>query len=186
MKSVTATALAIHLDTTRETIGTYVATGVIERRRDGFYDLDACRKRVLRHLRARASGRTGHGGDADLSRARASLAKAQTESAIIKNQLAKGELVAVAAVGRIVMAEYAEIRGLFLGAPGANAHALAFAAQRAASLEEATRAIMEMLTDIISEILSALSDPAKIAAQAGNKLNCGNGHGTPHQTLGSN
>ena len=178
MKPVSGTALAIHLDTTRETVANYVAGGVIERRRDNYFDLDECRRKVLRHLRSRAAGRAGAGGDADLSRARASLAQAQTETAVIKNQLSRGELVHVATVRRIVEVEFATFREQTLSVAGANANEIATRARDAATVEEATAAVESTLTDIIHELLSNLSDPERIAAAAANKVG-GNGH-TPH------
>jgi hypothetical protein len=50
---VTVTALALHLDVSREQITRLEKQGVIERRAGGGFDQDECRVRYLRHLRER-------------------------------------------------------------------------------------------------------------------------------------
>ncbi len=165
MASVTATGLAAHLSCTRETVSDYVAAGVIEKLRDGRFDQDACRAKVLRHLRARAAGRSGSGG-ADLSHERALLAKEQRESAVIKNSLARGELVLVRDVRRIVENEYGTIREGVLAMPGGHSDALADAARNAVSLADATSTVEAMLRDAIHEALDGLSNGEKVAAEA--------------------
>jgi hypothetical protein len=172
-KTVTRSSLAAHLFCDVATVDAYRIGGIIARLADGRYDEAACRQRVLAHLRDKSGGRAGHSG-ADLAHERALLAKEQRETASIRNALARGELVSVSSVRRIVGAEYATIREQILSVAGANANEIATRARDAATVEEATAVVESTLTDINHEVLLNLSDPEKIAAAAAKKI--GNGH----------
>jgi phage terminase Nu1 subunit (DNA packaging protein) len=84
--------LAKHLDCTSRAIRDLIASGVLPGRSGKGYDPDASRVAYLRHLRERAAGRRGN-GDLDLVQERAALARAQTESAELRNAERRGALV---------------------------------------------------------------------------------------------
>jgi hypothetical protein len=91
ISGVTGTALAVHLNCTRETISDYVAKGVIVKLASGKYDQDDCRNRAFDHLRDKAAGRSG----GDLTNERALLAKEQRD-AWCSRTLSSGRLRAAA------------------------------------------------------------------------------------------
>ena len=170
MKTVTRSSLAAHLCCDPGTIDAYRIAGVIKRRADGRFDMDECRKRVLEHLRAKAAGRSGH-GDADLSKARALLATAQTESAVIKNEIAKGALVHVDLVRKHVEQDHFLVREALLNLPGSLSDDLAEGdADRRAHIES-------KLTDAIYGVLTHLSNGDSIAARASGKRSDNNNNG---------
>jgi hypothetical protein len=72
---VTGTALAAHLNCTRETISDYVAKGVVVKLASGNYDIDECRNRTFAYLREKAAGHS-----CDLTNERALLAKEQRDA----------------------------------------------------------------------------------------------------------
>ena len=154
MQEVTGTALAAHLFCTRETISDYVENGVIAKLRDGKYDVDECRKRVLRHLRDKAAGRLGGAEGASLSREKALLAKEQRETASLKNAMTRGDLISIRLIIKGFTGDLTVLRERLLTIPGKVAD----------DLEGRTRAeIEEKLIDEISEALTALSDPRTYA-----------------------
>ena len=122
---VTGTALAAHLFCTRETISDYVAKGVIKKLRNGKYDKDESRARVLKHLRDRSAGRTAGGGDAGLAKARAELAREQRDAVRWKNAINRGDLVSAEAVIGRLQNDFMIQRTLLLSWSGKLPHQLA-------------------------------------------------------------
>jgi hypothetical protein len=159
---ITTSALAAHLFCTRAAVGDYLSHGVIERTPDGGFDLDDCRKRVLKHLRERSAGRTGDSG-AHLSHERALLAKEQRETAALKNAISRGELVAVSSVGRILTAELLSFRESVLGLAGKESDALCTLFGGDAQMRGL---IEEHLRDAVHEILETMSSAAEISLRA--------------------
>lgn len=145
----TGTALAAHLFCTRETLSDYVARGVVEKLPNGKYDLNACRERVMRHLRDRAAGRAGDNGD-NLASARADLAREQRDAVAIKNAIARGDFVPLGAMAKKIESRNSVVRERLLVIPGKMADALAMRER-----EE----IAAALTDEIEEVLNELAEP---------------------------
>src|SRR3954451_23878546 len=71
--TVSASALALHIDCSRTYIGKLEAEGVIEKKSDGRYDLDACRTAYLKHLREARKLSPRGAADVALQQAKAEL-----------------------------------------------------------------------------------------------------------------
>lgn len=158
MNSVTGTALAAHLATTRETIGDYLANGVIVKLTDGKYDQDDCRVRVLRYLRARSAGRTGT-GDSSLSTERAALTREQTAAAKIKNAAARGDLASLADIQQYLIGLFAVFRERILTIPGKLSDTLSMRTRE--EIEPVLRAELYEALDELSEL-----DPDAIGTES--------------------
>jgi phage terminase Nu1 subunit (DNA packaging protein) len=146
VNQVNGTSLAVHLDCTRETVNDYVAKGIITKLRNGKYDQDDCRNKVFAHLRDKAAGRTG-----DLVNERALLAKENRETATIKNQLSRGQLVRLDVVERVVEGQFAVMREVALTLPGkvsdqVSTHTLENREQVFAILDHEVREMLETLS----------------------------------------
>jgi len=153
---ITTSILSAHLCCTRAAVGDYLAHGVIERKADGGFDLDECRKRVLKHLRERSAGRTGNSG-ADLSAERAKLAVQQTKAAALRNELAAGRLCDVDIVQKHLERAILVLREQLLTIPGKHAD----------ECEGRTRAeIEEILRSAIYQILGDLAEGKHLAERA--------------------
>lgn len=91
----TQTSIALHLDLSTTRVGELVALGVIP----DDADLDTARITYIRYLREIKAGRridpvtTSDGEVLDLTAERAKLAKAQSETAELKNAELRGELI---------------------------------------------------------------------------------------------
>jgi len=104
---VDTTALGSWLCCTRETISDLERRGIIEKSARGKWDLKQCVQRYTTHMRAVAAGRSsGDGSGLDLSAERARLARAQSESCEMENEVTRGNLLAAEdvrdEVGRLV------------------------------------------------------------------------------------
>jgi phage terminase Nu1 subunit (DNA packaging protein) len=91
-KMATIAEVARHLDLGERRLYELLDLGAIKRATSGAYDLASVRVQYLRHLRRIATGR-GAGSDFDLAEERAKLTREQTESAALKNMIARGEYV---------------------------------------------------------------------------------------------
>ena len=165
---VTLAIAAEHINLSARAFNFLIEAGVIPRQAPNIgYVLDEVRTRYIKNLRMRASGQGD--GAANLAKARAQLAEAQTTAARIKNAVLVAEVVHVRDVKAIVETEYATIREGFLSAPGANSNTIAFAARGAVSIEAATALVEGLLTDVIVEILENLSAPDNLAGKAADR-----------------
>lgn len=157
---VTGTALAAHLDTTRETIGDYLARGIIAKLPSGKYDQDECRYRVLRHLRDRAAGRTGNAGggsENNLATARAELANVQREAIEWKNAVNRGDFISAEVVIRRLQDTFAIQRTLLLS----------WAGKLPSQLDGLTPAEIEAILEReVYEVLEALASPDTYAGRS--------------------
>lgn len=93
MPAAKQTEIALHLDLTPGKVGEYVQLGVIPQGAT----LDEARIAYIRHMRKRASGHVSEGANGgevlDLTAERAKLAKAQAETAELRNAELRGELI---------------------------------------------------------------------------------------------
>ena len=71
--TVSASALALHLDCSRTYIAKLVDQGVIERRADGAFDQDQCRSKYIAHLRAEHRRSPRAAADAEHAKAKTEL-----------------------------------------------------------------------------------------------------------------
>ena len=148
---------AAHVFCSTKVFNEKVAHGVTKRAKPGEWDLDVVRRDFFAHYRSGASGRARAAGSLDLAAERAKLARAQTQSAEIRNGIAAGTYMKVASVAAIVVKEYSTVRNRILAIPGAIADAL----------EGRTREDREeMIRAEITDALSELSDPEAIAEVA--------------------
>ena len=156
---VSLAVAANHIALSARAFNFLIEAGVIPRQAPNVgYDLDEVRVRYIKNLRLRASGQGD--GLASLAKARALLAQQQTETASIRNAVARGEFVAVADVVGIHTNELSTIREAFLSLPGKESDALSDG-------DEARRAfIEERLRGAVIEILENLSDSTQIAGHA--------------------
>lgn len=149
--SVSGAALARHLDCTAQVITDYEARKIIERLPGGKFDQDACRRRVLVHLRDRAAGRTGNtGSGSDLATARTELAIAQREAVEWKNAVNRGDFVSSSAVIRRLQDTFAIQRTLLLS----------WAGKLPSQIQELKAADIEAILEReVYEVLETLASP---------------------------
>ena len=109
----TALEVAEHLDITDRSVRDLQKRGVLPQAKRGALDLEACRLAYIRHLREQAAGRAGaKDSKHSLATERARLAAEQADAVAMKNAAARGEMVAISAVTRVVvtMIEIAKAR----------------------------------------------------------------------------
>lgn len=145
MASLTAAAEHVFLSTTR--FRELVDTGIVTKATKGQYDLNLVRKETFAHLRADK----GQHGNAALSSERAGLAHEQRETAMIKNAIARGEVVSIRVVQREVESDYAVHRERILSIPGKSSDACEMRGRDEIEL---------ILRAEINEALDALSNPS--------------------------
>ncbi len=155
MASLSAAAAHVFLSTTR--FKELVDIGAITRQAPGKYDLDVVRRETFAHLRAE---RGGH-DTAALSTERAALAREQTVTAQIKNAAARGDLVSLALIQKMVIAMFAVLRERLLTIPGKLSDSLAMRLR-----EE----IEPILRDEINEALDELHDPTALGRDSGGNI----------------
>jgi phage terminase Nu1 subunit (DNA packaging protein) len=153
---VSGTALAVHLGCTRETVNDYVARKIIKRAVNGKYDQDKCRLQVFAYLRDKAGGRTGE-GEKNLSEARAELAREQTASVALKNQVARGEYVPMALVMRGVTHIFQTFRERCLSIPGKIASACEMRSR--GEVEEIVRGEIYEVLEVLSQPILSPAEP---------------------------
>lgn len=150
-RGVTATELAGHLCCDRQIVSDYTAKKIIEKLPSGRFDQDACRAKVFAHLRELAAGRRGDGSANELAKEKAALAHEQRETARLKNEQTRGDLVEVKTVRVVVGKDYAVVRERILAIPGKSAD----------ECEGKTREEIEAILEAqCNEALEELHDPA--------------------------
>lgn len=134
----------------------FVSQGVIEKAERGAYDLDRVREQYIRHMRKRASNRSG---DADgLTEARAELTREQTQAVALKNAVSRGQFAPIADMKREVGALLATFRERILSIPG----------KIAASCEMRARGeVEEIVRDELHEALDELARPITFSVDGG-------------------
>jgi hypothetical protein len=160
MTCVTQTALAAFIDTTRETISDHVARGTIKKRADGKYDLQECVRAIFKWQSDKLSGRTGN---EELAKERALLVKQQRVAIQDKNAYARGDLVSLKALEKVVTPLFYTMREIALGTPGKIADAVAEACGGDRAL------VFRIIDDEIRQMLTAMSEPEIISRAYGDK-----------------
>jgi hypothetical protein len=158
---VTGTALAAHLFCTRGTLGDYVAANVIPRPTKTGYDVDECRKLVLRHLRDKAGGRMGSTKDGlNLTAEKARRERSQTDKNEFSLKILRGHYVLIESVGQEVERLFGIVREGLLAIPGKIADAVAQG-------DAGRRVIVHgLINSELAEVLNALSSPEDVVGQA--------------------
>ena len=105
--------VAAHLDLSTTALRGLIEAKVIDDAEPGELDLDAARINYIRHLRSRASGRSGD----SLSRERARLAGEQADRAARENKLASAQVIERADVLAVLTAGFSAVRSRMLGIP---------------------------------------------------------------------
>ena len=125
-----------------------VSQGVIGKAERGAYDLERVREQYIKHIRKKASGRSG---DADgLTGARADLAREQTAAVALKNAVARNDYAPLVLIMKGVGMIVSTFRERVLAIPG----------KIATSCEMRSRdEIEEMLRAELYEALDELSRP---------------------------
>jgi hypothetical protein len=153
-KGVSASAAAAHLCVSSPTFAKLINQGVFERKPCHIgYNLDVIRAARFRYLENAAAGRSGADGGALLAKERALLAREQREATQIKNELARGELVHLSLVERVLGEMFNIARETPLNMPGKTADAVAAACGGDRAL------VFRILDDEIREMLDLLSAP---------------------------
>jgi hypothetical protein len=143
--------LALHLFCDDAIITKYLDMGIIKRDKNGKYDLDACRKGVLKYFRGIAQGKSVNAGGPDLSTERAKLAVSQRERIDRENAVAAGEYVLVSVVGEMVDFAFSTARERMLSLIGVLAPLLV-------SAERPLHVVEDILRDRFYEALDGLAN----------------------------
>jgi len=144
----TTAEAASHIFLTSARFHDLVAQGVITKAERGAYDLNRVREEYIKNVRKSASG---HGKDAaGLSEARAQLAREQTAAIALKNAVARGEYVPLAAIQKSAEAIFAIFRERALSIPGKTASLSE--GRSCAEIEEIVRAEVYECLDELSGV----------------------------------
>ena len=111
----------------------------------GTYDLDATVRAYVIHLRGVAGGRGGEAQVANLTAERARLAKEQADAAALKNEVARGELVAAVEVERAWGDVLRQVRARILAVPSRLRQSLTLSAVEVDAIDRELReALVEL------------------------------------------
>jgi phage terminase Nu1 subunit (DNA packaging protein) len=142
--------VAVALGVSDRTIGELMAKGILpDVPARGQWDLAACTKAYIAHLREQAAGRAGS-GDLDLVEERARLAKEQADRHEMENRARRGELLERAEVDAAVIGAFARVRARLLAVPGKLAPQVLLLDEPA----EAEAAIRAAVCDALRELSS--------------------------------
>ena len=156
MPRLTQEQLAVHLDCSTRNVRDLLASGVLPGRVGKGYDADASRVAYIRHLREQAAGRRGD-GDLDLVQERAALARAQRESADLRNAERRRELLPRDAFTAGTIALATTISGAFQSLPSRLAPEVApetSAARCQEIIESRVHKILHDLADLGDDFLA--------------------------------
>ena len=149
----TSAVVAQHLDLSPDRVRALQRLGVLPTASRGNLDLDECRVRYIRHLRAGASGRGiaggGEEGIKDLSAERARLAAEQADGQEMKNAQLRGELLPREEVSAAVQSAFGRTKARLLTIP---TKAAAIVIQ-----QPSAKAAKAVLTDFVHEALAELA-----------------------------
>lgn len=150
-RGASAALAAAHIGVSAVTFGKLLNTGIIKRQpRNVGYDLTVVRMARLRQLEAIAAGRSGADGGVLLARERALLTREKRESAALKNQDARGELVHLSLIRTTLGELFGNMREVVLGTAGVISDAIA-----AHPMDRA--AIHQIIDGRLREMLAELS-----------------------------
>lgn len=151
----TQAELAAHLGVSAKYIGDLIGKGVIQRAPVGKYDLDACRKSYIEHIREQAAGRAS-AGELNLSEERARLAKEQADAKEMENAVERGDLVYIEDVAKQIEHQLTKVRTRLLSVPTK----VAPEAHSCASVREVQNVIEQAITEALNELVGYSQDAA--------------------------
>lgn len=143
-------AVARLLDVTERQVYELARDGTIPRAQRGRYDLVACVRAYIRHLREVAAGRQSRDGKLDLPAERARLAREQADHQSMKNALLRKELVPVSDVETAFTTVHSAVQQRLLGIPSVVAPLVA--------IEEEARTCEAIIREHIEEALQEIAD----------------------------
>lgn len=160
------------LDLSERQVYDLVRRGIIPRARPGKYDLFACIRAYVRHIREQAAGRLSKDGDLDIVAERARVAREQADGLAMKNAVTRQELVPAGDIEASRVAVHSAVVRRIRAVP--RACALKVARENEARTCEAIirRALDEALTDIANaEVVVANRAPARARDHRANRPN---------------
>ena len=155
----TQAQVAAHLGVSAKYINDLIGKGVIAYAAKGKYDIDACRKAYIEHIREQAAGRASS-GELNLSEERARLAKEQADAKEMENAVERGDLVYIEDVAKQIENQLTKVRTRLLSVPtkvAPEAHACASVREVQAVVEQA---IVEALNELVGYSQEPASDEA--------------------------
>jgi len=147
----TQAEVADHLDLSRQAVGDLVRRGIFESKGPRGLDIDDCRVRYVRHLRAMAAGWKGEDEDGevlDLTAERARKAKEEADRLEMQNAQMRRELLPRADVDAAVIEDYSRVRARLLNVPSKVAPLVAAATEPREAEGLVKRAIYEALQEL--------------------------------------
>jgi phage terminase Nu1 subunit (DNA packaging protein) len=151
----TQAQVAAHLGVSAKYINDLIGKGVIPYAAKGKYDIDACRKAYIEHIREQAAGRAS-AGELNLSEERARLAKEQADAKEMENAVERGDLVYIEDVAKQIENQLTKVRTRLLSVPtkvAPEAHACA-------SVREVQNVIEQAITEALNELVGYSQDAA--------------------------
>jgi phage terminase Nu1 subunit (DNA packaging protein) len=142
---LTQILVAKHLDLSQSQVSQMLRDGLLPKLTKAV-TLDECRLVYIRRLREQAAGRAGFGGELDLVRERALLARAQRLAIEMRNAMAKGRLLSGEVVEQVFGGVIDAVRAGFLRLPTMMAPQLVNEPNPAVILAKLTAAVLEILT----------------------------------------
>lgn len=154
------------------TVYSLAEQGIVIRVARGRYDLKASIANYCAHLREVAAGRApADGGELDLVKERARLAKAQADGHELRNAQARGDLLPRSQVVAAWQSIISRARSRLLALPS-KAAPLAISAS---SVAEAQERLTEIVHECLAELAATCGAPASVD---GGKANVGGGNGS--------
>lgn len=144
-------AVARLLDVSERAVYDLARHGTIPRAQRGRYDLVACVRAYIRHLREVAAGRTSHDGALDLVAERARLAREQADGQSMKNALLRSELLPRDDMERVLVALQSGVQKRLLSVPSNVATLVA----RETSPAVCQRIVDEHIREALQELAEA-------------------------------
>ncbi len=156
--------VAEHLFLNQASVSDLVRRGVLAKAARGAYDLVACRRAYILHIREQAAGRAAVSDDEgeesyDLVKQRARLAKEQADKTAMENATRRGETITRTDFVRGMQGAFVHVRAKLLGIPSKLAAIIA-------SLDT-PRAVQDKLTIAIHEALADLAGTRGVSSPPG-------------------
>lgn len=149
--------VATLLDLSERQVYQLAKDGIIPRAQRGGYDLIACVRAYIRHLREIAAGRTSSDGRVDIVAQRARLAAEQADHQAMKNAQLRGDLVPGDEIEDASVAVHSAVQQRLLAVPRNAAPLVA--------VENDARACEAIIREQIEEALEEIAD-LEIEAEA--------------------
>lgn len=159
--------VAAALGVNDRTVGDLVSRGILpDAPGRGQWDIAACTRAYIAHLREQAAGRAGD-GELDLVEERARLAKEQADRHEMENAVRRGELLERAHVDAAVIGAFARVRARLLAIPSKLAPQVVQSDEPAEAEQMIRAAVCDALRELSSTNVADLSiDDGDVVAGA--------------------